>query len=177
MDTLKVCIFRFIACFNKCFKTAKHKVCDTTADNALLTEKVGFSLFIHSGFHYAGSCAAYTSDVSKCNIPGFSCGILFNSDKAGNAFSFNILGTYCVARSLGSCHKYVNSSRRDNLLITDIKAVSKCDSFSFCKVGLDILLIHIRLSFIIDKDHDDVCGFSGFRNSHYIKACFRSLRP
>ena len=51
------------------------------------------------------------------------------------------------------------------------------DGFAICQIGRDIGLVHIGLRFIVDQDHDDVCGLGGFRNGHHFKSVLLGYRP
>lgn len=100
-----------------------------------------------------------------------------NGDQAGNAFTCHVLAAHRMAGALGRDHEHVHVCGRNDLFEMDIEAVRKRERLALGQVGFDALFIQFRLSFVIDKDHDDVRRFRRFRCRHDFQACLFRFRP
>ena len=75
-----------------------------------------------------------------------------------------------MAGTLGSSHKDVHVGGRHDLLVADVEAVREGDGLALSQVGRDVLLVHIRLSLVVDEDHDDVGGLGGLGHGYNLEA-------
>ena len=48
----------------------------------------------------------------------------------------------------------------------DVEAVRKRKNHAGAQIRLDVLVIHRRLLFVVDQNHDHICDLSGFRRGH-----------
>ena len=162
MDTLKVSVLRCISCFYQCLEAGFHQCAYTAAENCLLAEQVGLSLNFESSLQNTCSCSAQCCSVSQCSVFCFSCVILLYSYQTRNTFSYLILASYCMTRSLRSDHGNVNVSRRFDLSEMDSKAVCEHEHITFFQVRLNIFFVHSCLFLIVDQNHDDISLFCSF---------------
>src|SRR5699024_67810 len=112
MDAFEVCHFRLVTGFYQRIESGLHQLCNTTAENCLLTKEVCFGLFLEGGLQDPGTARADPARVCESIILGLSGSILINGDKARYAFSFDILTPYSVARALRNDHDNVQVRRR-----------------------------------------------------------------
>ena len=177
MDALEVSVSRVIACLTKSLEACLHKSANAAAKNSLLTEEVGFGLGAERGLKKACSCTAYCKTVSKCHIKSLTGVILLNSYKARSTLACLIFASDGVTGSLGSYHCNIDKLRRLDASEMNVEAVSEHKHIALFKVRLDILLIHICLKLIVDKNHNNVGFFCSLGSGINLKALLLCLSP
>ncbi|CCY27818.1 putative uncharacterized protein [Firmicutes bacterium CAG:114] len=170
MDALKIGVFRLIARFHQGLEAQLHELHHAAAENSLLPEEVGLRLIVEGGLHDAGPGAADARDVGQGDVIGLAGGILFHGHQAGHALAGHILAADRMAGALGGRHEHVHIRGGLDLLVADVKAMGKGNGLAGGEVRRDVLLVHLRLVFIVDEDHNDVRSLGGLGNGIDLEA-------
>ena len=170
VDALEVGVFGLVAGFHQRLEAAAHQLDDAAAQDSLLAEQVGFGLVVHGRLHDACARAADARDVRQRGVKAVTGRILLDRDEARHTLAHHIGAADGVAGALRRCHEHVHASRGHNLLVADVEAVREGNRLAFGQVGGNVLLVHVRLTLIVDENHDDIRLLRGFRNGHHVEA-------
>ena len=177
MDALEVCVSGVIACLDQSLVACLHQSADTAAEDSLLTEQVGLGLGAEVGLQNTSACAADAQCICQTDIPCVAGSILLNSDQAGYALAYLVLGTYGVAGALGSDHDNVNVLGGLDAAEVDVEAVCKSQSLALGQVGLDALLVELCLLLVVDEDHNDISNLCSLCSGHNLETLLLGLCP
>lgn len=114
--------------------------------------------------------AADARDVRQRGVKAVTGRILLDRDQTRHALAHHIGAADGVAGTLRRCHEHVHASRGHNLLVADVEAVREGNRLALGQVGGNVLLVHVRLTLIVDENHDDIRLLRGFRNGHHVEA-------
>ena len=175
MDALEVGILGGIAGLDQRFKASLHQGGYTAAQNGLLAEQVGLGFDLKGGLHNGRTGTADAGAIGQRHIQAVAGVVLLNGYQAGYTLALDIFAADGMARALGGDHEYVHVLRRLDLAEMNVKAMGKRDGLALSQVGLDVLLVHIRLALVGDQDHNDVGGLGGIGHIHHGQAVLSGL--
>ena len=161
VDALKIGVLRLVARLAQHLKAALHQVHQAAAEDGLLAEQVGLGLVVHRGLHDTGTGSADAGDVGQGQVQAVAGGVLLHGHKAGHALARHVLAADRVAGTLGGRHEHVHPGGGHDLLVADVEAVGKGDGFPLGQVGGDLGGVHLRLTLVVDENHDHVGGLRG----------------
>src|SRR3546814_4247129 len=90
VQALEISHFGRIASFHQRFETSGDEVGKAAAQHGLLTEQIGFALFLEGCFDDARAAAADGAGIGKRDVMGVAGRVLRNGDEAGNAAATHI---------------------------------------------------------------------------------------
>ena len=171
MDAFEVSHFRFITSFHQSIETSLHQFGNTTAQNCLFTEQVGFGFFLEGSFQ--DTCTACTDTGSICQsiILCLTGVVLIYSDQRGNALTGNILASYGMTGALGSYHDNVDIRSGLDLIEVDVETMSEHQNVAFLHVLRNLSIVDMSSQFVRYQHHYNVAGFCSFFNFHNLQTC------
>ena len=156
MQALEVSQFRLITCFHQGLKTSLHEFRQTATQHSLLTEQVGFCLFLEVGLQNSGTGATDSLGIGHRHAAGVAGGVLFDGEQGGHALAILVLPTHGVARALRGDHHHIHIGGGLDQLETDVEAMGEAEHLACTQVGCDFLLVDVLLEFVGQQDHDPV---------------------
>src|SRR5690606_38657414 len=139
------------------------------AKNSLLTEQIGFALFLEGGFDNARTAATNARSVRQSEIMCVARSILMDRDKARNAAALLVFAANCMAWALWCDHDNVNGLLWLDEAEVNIEAVCECNRCAVTDVILNVILVDVSLKFIRGCHHKEIAPLGGISNIHDFK--------
>src|SRR5690606_12792583 len=98
---------------------------ETTAENSLLTEQVGFAFFAEVGFDDARTATTNTRSIGQGDVMGIARRVLVNGDQARHAATLLVFAANGVARALRRDHDHVDGGLGFDEVEVDVQAVGE----------------------------------------------------
>src|SRR5579885_1985497 len=177
VQALEVCRFGLISGSHESVVTGSDQLGNSTAQNGLLAEKIGFSLLGKARGQNGRARTAQSMRVGERHIECFSGGVLMNGQQARNAATFGIGLADQFARALGSDEDDIVFFSGIDLTVMNVESMRE----KHCRSGLEIrrhfLFIKFGLSHIGHEDGDQVCILNSLSHGDRLETIFRSLIP
>ena len=156
MQALEVRHFRRVACFHEGLKARHDQVRDTATKNSLLTEQVGFTLFLEGGFDDTGAAATIGRSVGQGDVLRVARGILINRNQGRHASTLEVLGADEVTGALGGDHDHVEVRARFDQLEVDVQTMGEGQHGPLLEVVAQRVGVEVCLQLIGDEHHGDI---------------------
>lgn len=166
VQALEISHFRRIAGLDQRLETGADEFDQAAAENDLLTEEIGFALFLEVGLDDARAAAADAAGVGESEIEGIAGSVLMNGDKAGDAAALLVFAADGMARALRSDHYDVDRGLRLDEAEVDVEAVRKGDCRAVADVSGDVGLVDVGLQLVGRRHHHQVGPGGSFGNRH-----------
>ncbi len=177
MQALEVGHFRGIAGFDQGFETGLHQRGGAAAEHGLLTEQIGFGLFLEAGLDDAGAAAAVGGSVGQRDLLGLAGRILVDADQAGHAAALGVGAAHQVTGALRRDHDHVQIGTRLDQLEVDVEAVREGQRAALLEVGGNAVLVDLPLVLVGSEDHHQVGALHRFGDFLDLEAGTLGLGP
>ena len=97
-------------------------------------------------------------------------GILVDGNEVRHTAALGEGAAHEMTGALGGDHDHVNVCRGHDLLEVDVETVGEHEGIASLQMRGNLVLVHIGLHFVGQKDHDEVSLLAGFGNAHGLKA-------
>src|SRR5690606_4154019 len=130
VHALEVGNFGLIASLNQRLEAGLHQRRNATTQHSLLTEQVGLRLLGEGGLEHARLGAAKALAVRQSVGQRLARSVLVHSDQSGHTTTLSEHLAHAVAGGLRRNHAHVDTLRRNDLAVTNVKAVREHQSLT-----------------------------------------------
>ena len=172
MKDFEVGNFGLVARFHKNFEPCLDESGSSSAEDGLLTEKIGLGFFFEGGLEEASAGGADPSGPGHSNRAGLACGILLHGEEGRDATSFDILSANDMSWAFGGDKDDVDIFGWLNGFIVNGKAVAEEEALTLAKIGGDVLLVNGGNFQVGHSNEDDIGAADSFSSRQDFKSVF-----
>ncbi len=172
MEDFEVGNFGLVARFHENFEPCLDEGGSSSAEDGLLTEKVGLGFFFEGGLEEASSGGSDSSGPGHCNRTGLAGGVLLYGEEGRNATSLDKLAANDMSWAFGGNKDDVDIFGWLNGFIVNGEAVAEEEALALAKIGGDVLLVDGGDFQVGHSNEDDIGAANGFSSRQDFKAVF-----
>ncbi len=162
--------FRRVTGFDQGFEPGADQFDQTTAQDDLLTEQVGFALFLEGGFDDAGLAATIGAGIGQGDFQRIAGRIAIDGHQRRHAAATQVFGAHSVARPFRRDHEDVEIGAGFDQVEMNVQAMRETDRGAFLHIGVQFVAIDVALQLVRGQHHDDVGPSRGFGSGHALEA-------
>ncbi len=172
MEDFEVGNFRLVARFHENFEPCLDESGSSSAEDGLLTEKIGLGFFFEGGLEEASASGADPSGPGHSNRASLAGGVLLHREEGRNATSLDILASNDMSWAFGGDKDDVDIFGWLNGFIVNGEAVAEEEALTLAKIGGDVLLVDGGNFQVGHSNENDIGAANGFSSGEDFKAVF-----